>query len=253
LDAYFETVSLIEQVLQRDPAGVYGRMDFLSRDRYRQAVEELAEPTGEAQLRVALRSVESARQAAELKSSDDRAAHVGYHLIGKGRRELETDVAYAPRLAVRVHRFLFAHVTSVYLGAIGLITATLLAPAVAYGQIMGGAPWILAVSVVLLLLPASEFAIALVQRLAAHFVTPRRLPGSTFAGVPEDAGRWSSSPRSSRVRRAWPSWWSTWRSSPWERRPTDTLRHPRRLRRRTNGQATRGREILDAARAACST
>jgi cyclic beta-1,2-glucan synthetase len=185
---YFETVSLIEQVLQRDPAGVYGRMDFLSRDRYRQAVEELAEPTGEAQLRVALRSVESARQAAELKSSDDRAAHVGYHLIGKGRRELETDVAYAPRLAVRVHRFLFAHVTSVYLGAIGLITATLLAPAVAYGQIMGGAPWILAVSVVLLLLPASEFAIALVQRLAAHFVTPRRLPRLDFqAGVPEDA------------------------------------------------------------------
>ena len=40
-------------------------MDFLSRDRYRQAVEELAEPTGEAQLRVALRAVESARQAAE--------------------------------------------------------------------------------------------------------------------------------------------------------------------------------------------
>ncbi|HSE66480.1 MAG TPA: hypothetical protein VLB12_05820, partial [Gemmatimonadales bacterium] len=61
---YFETVSLVEQVLQRDPSGVYGRMDFLSRDRYRQAVEELAEPSGEAQLRVALRSVESARSAA---------------------------------------------------------------------------------------------------------------------------------------------------------------------------------------------
>ena len=30
---YFESVSLVEHVLQRDPAGVYGRMDFLSRDR----------------------------------------------------------------------------------------------------------------------------------------------------------------------------------------------------------------------------
>jgi cyclic beta-1,2-glucan synthetase len=39
---YFESVSLVEQVLQRDPAGAYGRMDFLSRDRQRQAVEELA-------------------------------------------------------------------------------------------------------------------------------------------------------------------------------------------------------------------
>ena len=187
---YFEHVSLIEQVLQNDPAGVYGRMDFLSRDRYRQAVEELAEATGggEAQLRVALRCVESARQAAELKPADDRAAHVGYHLIGNGRRDFETDVAYGPRLASRARRFIFAHATSVYLGSIGLVTAALLAPAVAYVRALGGAPWAQAWTAALLLLPASDFAIALVQRLAAHLAPPRRLPRLDFkTGVPEDA------------------------------------------------------------------
>src|SRR4029078_13127585 len=46
---FFENVSLVEQVLQRDPAGVYSRMDFRSPDRYRHAVEELADSTGEAQ------------------------------------------------------------------------------------------------------------------------------------------------------------------------------------------------------------
>src|SRR2546426_1809842 len=163
-------------------------MDFLSRDRYRQAVEELAEATGEAQLRVALRSVESARQAAELKSADNRAAHVGYHLIGKGRRDLETDVAYRPRLTVRARRFIFAHATSFYLGSIGLVVAALLALAVAYVQAQGGAPWVQAWTAALLLLPASEFAIALVQRLAAHVAAPWRLPRLDFqAGVPEDA------------------------------------------------------------------
>ncbi|HEY7685034.1 MAG TPA: glucoamylase family protein [Gemmatimonadales bacterium] len=185
---YFENVSLIEQVLRRDPAGVYGRMDFQSRDRYRQAVEELAEATGEAQVRVALRTVESARQAAELRLADNRAAHVGYHLIGKGRRELETDVAYGPRFPVRVHRFIFAHATGFYLGSIALVTAALLAAAVAYLRSLGGAPWAYAWSAALLLFPASEFAIALVQRLTAHFVTPRRLPRLDFqAGIPEDA------------------------------------------------------------------
>src|SRR5919198_5636796 len=89
---YFESVSLVEQVLQREPAAVYGSMDFLSRDRYRRAVEELAERTGEGQMRVALRAVESARQAAEAGSPAERAAHVGYHLIGRGRRGLEEDV-----------------------------------------------------------------------------------------------------------------------------------------------------------------
>jgi cyclic beta-1,2-glucan synthetase len=185
---YFENVSQIEQVLQRDPAGVYGRMDFLSRDRYRQAVEELAEPTGEAQLRVALRSVESARQAAELKPADDRATHVGYHLIGKGRRDLETDVEYAPRPVIRVWRFIFTHATSFYLGSIGLVVAALLAVAVAYVRARGGAPWLQVWTAVLVLLPASELAISLIQRLTAHLVTPRRLPRLDFqAGIPEDA------------------------------------------------------------------
>ena len=53
---FFESISLVEQVLQRDPAGVYSRMDFRSRDRYRHAVEELAVPTGEGQLLLALKS-----------------------------------------------------------------------------------------------------------------------------------------------------------------------------------------------------
>src|SRR5206468_5229529 len=74
---FFESVSLVEQVLQRDPAAVYGRMDFASRDRYRHAVEELAEPTGDGQIRGALKSVERARQYAE-RAADAREAHVGY-------------------------------------------------------------------------------------------------------------------------------------------------------------------------------
>src|SRR5439155_13155316 len=118
---YFERVSLVENVLQRDPAGVYPSMDFASRDRYRHAVEELAEPTGEAQLRVALKCVESARQATE-QNPQDRATHVGHHLIGKGRRDLETDVAFHPRLAQRVRRSMFAPATTAYLCLIGLFT-----------------------------------------------------------------------------------------------------------------------------------
>ena len=112
---YVESVSLVEQVLQRDPAGAYARMDFLSRDRQRQAVEELADPSGEAQVRVALRAVESARQAAANGSRTDRAAHVGFHLIDDGRRELEIDVAYRPGIANRIKRLAFAHATPLYL------------------------------------------------------------------------------------------------------------------------------------------
>jgi cyclic beta-1,2-glucan synthetase len=92
---YFESVSLVEQVLRRDPVGVYSRMDFQSRDRYRHAVEEMAAPTGEAQLRVALKAVERARQVAE-KTPGDRRAHVGHFLIGGGRPSVRKGHRLAP-------------------------------------------------------------------------------------------------------------------------------------------------------------
>ncbi len=185
---YVEAVSLVERVLQRDPAGVHGRMEFLSRDRYRQAVEELSDRAAEAQVRVALRAVESARQAAESDGPGARAAHVGHHLIGKGRRELEADVAWHPRPGKRLRRFLFAHATAAYLGAISLVTAALVGGGAAYARHAGGARLAQLAAALLLLLPASEVAIALVQRLAAHVAPPRRLPRLDLsAGVPEDA------------------------------------------------------------------
>jgi cyclic beta-1,2-glucan synthetase len=185
---YVESVCLVEHVLQRDPAGAYGRMDFLSRDRQRHAVEELAEPSGEAQVRVALRVVESARQAAASGSPADRAAHVGYHLIDDGRRDLEIDVAYRPRFANRVKRFVFAHATFLYLGPIAIITALLLMASAAYAWHEGASTRLLATLVLLLLIPAADIAIALAQRVVAWAIPPRRLPRLDFSDrIPDDA------------------------------------------------------------------
>jgi len=185
---YFEAVSLVEGVLQNDPAGVYGVMDFLSRDRYRQAVEELAEPTGEAQQRVALRVVESARQAAEAVGPSDRSAHVGFHLIGRGRPGLESDIAYHPKLKRRFRRFVFSHATPVYLGSIALVTACLEGLGLLALWVLEGPLWAQALGALLLLLPASEVAIAFVQRWAARLAPPRRLPRVEFpAGIPDEA------------------------------------------------------------------
>src|SRR3954471_2637372 len=114
---FFESVSLVEQVLKRAPAGVYSRMDFRSRDRYRHAVEELAVPTGEGQMLLALNSVERARQA-HVRTPDARDSHVGYHLIGAGRRQFERSVAWQPDFKQRVRRLFFACATPGYLGAI---------------------------------------------------------------------------------------------------------------------------------------
>ena len=185
---YVESVSLVEQVLQRDPAGAYSRMDFLSRDRQRQAVEELAEPNGDAQVRVALRAIESSRQAAAASgSAADRAAHVGYHLIDRGRPTFEVDVAYRPRLAKRAIRLVFQHAAVLYLGAIAAATVVLLAVSETYAAGQGASIRMRIAIALLLLVPAADIAIALAQRVVAWAIPPRRLSRLEFERIPDNA------------------------------------------------------------------
>ncbi len=115
-------------------------MDFLSRDRQRQAVEELARRSGEAQVRVALKAVESARQAAAAGSAADRAAHVGYHLIDPGRAR-SRGRRRVPAAAARRGRAgsCCATPSPLYLGRHrASLTGVLVAAAVRYAPVAGG-------------------------------------------------------------------------------------------------------------------
>src|SRR5947207_13880610 len=61
---FFETVSLIDPELGKDPAGVYSRMDFATRDRYRHVIERLSKGTRKSEpevARAALRMAEEAK------------------------------------------------------------------------------------------------------------------------------------------------------------------------------------------------
>ena len=183
---FFESVSLVEQVLRRDPAGVYGRMDFLSRDRYRHAIEELADGTGDGQRRIALKSVERARQVAE-QTPVERGAHIGYHLIGRGRPEFEKGLARTLGVSRRMRRILFRRATPLYLGAIAAGTLTLVAVAVFYAHVQGWRGPSLGWVALLGLVPASELTIQVLQRIISHLISPRRLPRIDLDRVPASA------------------------------------------------------------------
>jgi cyclic beta-1,2-glucan synthetase len=183
-----EAVSLVERILQLDPADAYRRMDFLSRNQLRQAVEEIARPSGPEEVRIATAAVERARQAAAHGGTSARAAHVGYHLIDQGRSALERDLGRPLALRRRLRRFVRAHATGLYLGSIAAVTGGLALAGTAYARAAGGS-WRMLVAVALVLLvPASEVATAFIQRLVGWFIPPRRLPRLDFSGgVPENA------------------------------------------------------------------
>jgi cyclic beta-1,2-glucan synthetase len=162
-------------------------MDVRSRDRYRHAVDVRARPTGDDQLRIALKSIERARQVAE-RDPDSRGAHVGYYLIGGGRSLFERSVDWRPRARQRIRRLFFRYATPGYLGTIAVATSLLVAAAVAYAYTYGWRGWELVVLGLLAAVPASELSIQVIQRAIAYLIPPRRLPRLELAAVP-DASR----------------------------------------------------------------
>ena len=209
---FFESVSLVEQVLQRDPAAVYARMDFASRDRYRHAVEEIAEPTGEAQVRVALKCVERGRQVAERHRRRARTSATTWWAPGGAVRAWHR---MAAGTAGQLQASLFRHATLGYLGTIAVGTSALVAAAVTYAQAQGWQWPMLTIVAVLTIVPASELTIHLLQRLIAWLIAPRRLPRLDLAQIPDsartmviiptilDSAAWARiSPTTSRCRRS---------------------------------------------------
>ena len=77
---FVEAISVVEQNLREDPDGVYGRMDFASRDQYRHAVERLAKASPLSEVEVARQALRLAREAAA-KRTGMRRAHVGFYLV----------------------------------------------------------------------------------------------------------------------------------------------------------------------------
>src|SRR4029079_13032258 len=80
--------SLVERTLADDPSGIYEKMDFGTRDRYRHAVEGIARRSVLTEYDVARKAVQLAENHAREKPGE-RAAHVGYYLVDRGRSALE--------------------------------------------------------------------------------------------------------------------------------------------------------------------
>jgi cyclic beta-1,2-glucan synthetase len=166
---FVEAMSVVEQTLREDP--VYGAMDLATRDRYRHAVERLARASP-------LSEGDIARKAIGLA----QGAHVGLYLIGKALPQLEAAARARPSLAAAVRRTSRRHALPLYLGAIALATAVPAAGLLLEAHAAGVRGWMLVLAGLVLLLAASQLAVALVNRVAASLVAPQPLPRMDFSG-----------------------------------------------------------------------
>jgi cyclic beta-1,2-glucan synthetase len=180
---FFEATSVLEKILRGDPADLYARMDFETRNHYRGVIEDLSDGSSMDEAGVARQAIELARSGAS-----PRAGHVGYYLIDAGRETLEDRISFRPRFSQVLVRTIQKNPTVFYLGSIAVLTFTLCLLIVLYTLSAGGTLVHMFAAAVLSLLPVSSVAIDLINGLVISLIPPRTLPKLNFEnGVPEES------------------------------------------------------------------
>ena len=173
---FVESMSNVDQTLRLDPAGVYGNMDFFTRDRYRHSVEAISRHSQLRESEVARKAIELAEAGAREKGIQDRTAHVGFYLVDKGlavlERAAETRQPWQTAIERRIHHFPLAFYVGGVLSLTALGTLGLIQPARAL-EVLG---WKLPFFTLVFLLCSSQLAVALMNWLSTFLVKPRLLP-----------------------------------------------------------------------------
>ena len=184
----FAACSVVDQVLSADPAGAYPRMDTASRDTYRHVVSRVARHGRLTERQVAELAVCLAEAVADAAGATPdvaarRRMHVGYYLVDEGLAALEHTAGVRHPLAHRVTRGVLAHPTATYLAGVAVATIAVVVAVLQGLDVPGPA----LVACALLLLPAMQAAVELINNLVPAVVRPRALPRLDFSkGIPAD-------------------------------------------------------------------
>ncbi|HXJ91677.1 MAG TPA: glucoamylase family protein [Terriglobia bacterium] len=184
---FFERLSRTHWILSKDPADAYATMEVYSREYYCDAVQELAahsraEETEVAQLAVSLAVAAHGKSRPGFRGAQ-RRSHVGYYLVDEGRKTLESLVKYRAPALKQVSDTILETPEAFFLVGIELVAFGIMAFALSGLRV--GVP--LVAALLLLLLPASEAAIGVINRLTAFLVPVRLIPKLDFSeGIPAD-------------------------------------------------------------------
>ena len=106
----FEEINGVEEVLKKDPANVYSKMDYKTKAYYREQIKNIANKTKISENYIANKLIEIASENIE----DKKKSHIGYYLIDYGYNELIKKLNASPKLLrknnkIKVSKYIFAN------------------------------------------------------------------------------------------------------------------------------------------------
>lgn len=181
---FVEQVSLVDACLRRHTG--YLAMDFLTRDRYRHAIEELAKRSAYSEVEIARLALIEVEQAAIHGAADQRQLEPGFYLIGAGRYRFENQVGYRPFIRQKLLRLYIKYSGLAYIGSLLAVNLLLLGLPLSAANAVGVSEFQLLVLALLLIFPASDIAVGVINQIIIAGLPPCHMPRLEFKnGVPE--------------------------------------------------------------------
>ena len=215
-----EPLILLDHILREDPVGAYSRMDFDSRDLYRNKLADIAEHSDFSEMEVANEVLVLAQSAQQRKEANPRVglrcSHVGYYLLGEGVPFFTREWVITPPFYERISSLLRRYPDEFYLTTMLLVTLPMMS------------------AMVLLLIDPHSFArphsvldAGVVSTLLAscdptdnYFTTsllrPQILPKLDLSeGIPDDCMTLVAVPTLLLNEKQVRGWWTIWKSAFW--------------------------------------
>ncbi len=163
----FEKINGVEEILNQDPAGIYEKMEYSTKEYYRNAIKEIAQKTHMSEIYIAKKTIELCK----IKNNREKEKHIGYYLIDKGRKKLYK--------TLELPQEKLSNNSKVKIYILSIITFTMLI-SILLAQTVSNNFIKYIITLVLLIIPVSELVIKTIQYLLGKVIKPKIIPKMDF-------------------------------------------------------------------------
>ena len=159
----FEEINGVEGILNKDPSKIYEKMEYKTKEYYRNAIKEIAKKTKISEIYIAKKAIELCEQ----NKIETKESHIGYYLIEEGREELFEKLEFKEKKISNKAK------VKLYICSIMIITlllSSIIAKVISTNLIQ------YIISFVLLIIPISELTIQTIQYILGKIVKPKLIP-----------------------------------------------------------------------------
>ncbi len=167
----FEKINEVEEILKHDPADVYDKMDYKTKESYRTAIKEISKETKISEIYISKKVLEIAKK----YKKEDKRSHIGYYLFGVNKNILYDYIGCKQKNILTEKKKTIIYIYSVYiLTAIISILLSL--------EITQNLKSIILkiVTFIILFIPISEIIVQTFQYILGKIVKPKLIPKIDF-------------------------------------------------------------------------